>query len=263
MDVWSSERESQVPWDSLFRVGTSGWAYREWRSWWYPSKLPPREWLSFYAHHFPTVELNSTFYRLPPPALLHRWTASVPAGFTFAVKAPRSLTHLRPPLSDSALLREFCERISLLGAHLGPVLWQFPPSFAYDLEVLRRIVTALPGLFAHAFEFRHPSWNATTVEELLRGAGIALVWSSSLRYPLFRNQTASFLYLRFHGLHGGYAHHYTDQELQPWVEEVAQALHRGDEVYAYFNNTAGSAPRDALLLRSLVERRCSAPSRSR
>ncbi|GBD07357.1 hypothetical protein HRbin21_01175 [bacterium HR21] len=263
MQAPSPERGSQGCRDPLFRVGTSGWAYREWRSWWYPEKLAQREWLRFYAQHFCTVELNSTFYRLPPPEVFRRWAASVPAEFCFAVKAPRALTHARPPLSDEPLLHEFFERVSLLGAQGRVLLWQFPPSFPCDLDTLRRVVAALPRLFEHAFELRHPSWDIPAVWELLQDAGIALVWSSSLRYPLFRVQTAPFLYLRFHGLRGGYTHRYTEHELLPWAEQVASALRQGCRVYAYFNNTAGSAPRDAQMFHMLVERLREAPSRSR
>ncbi len=257
------ERGSRDNRDPLFRVGTSGWAYREWRSTWYPHGLPQREWLRFYAAHFSTVELNSTFYRLPSPEQLQRWAAQVPVDFCFAVKAPRALTHRRPPLSDPTLLHEFLHRIALLGERLGPLLWQFPPGFSYDAEALRTIVELLPRSFAHAVELRHTSWSDPAVWELLAGRGIALVWSSSLRYPSFQVQTAPFLYLRFHGLEGGYGHHYTASELQPWAERIAEALKSGYAVYAFFNNTAGTAPRDALTLRALVEELSHAPSRRR
>ncbi|MCS6966206.1 MAG: DUF72 domain-containing protein [Candidatus Kapabacteria bacterium] len=239
----------------LYYVGTSGWAYREWRSRWYPRKLPTREWLRFYAQHFPTVELNSTFYRLPPPERFQFWKHSVPKTFRFAVKAPRLITHGRQLHADGELLHTFMQAISLLGAQLGPVLWQFPPQYACAIELLRAFLPMLPPTVEHAFEFRHPSWDNSEVWHLLRSAGIALVWSSSLRYPCFRNQTAPFLYVRFHGLKGGYAHQYTDDELQPWAELLADAIRRGCRAYVYFNNTAGTAPQDALHFRELLEAR--------
>ncbi len=236
----------------LLAVGTSGWAYREWRSWWYPRSLPTREWLRFYAEHFTTVELNSTFYRLPPPERFRHWAQNVPAGFRFAVKAPRGITHERLLQADPEAVHTFIASTSALGEHLGPLLWQIPPRLARDIQRLSRFLSLLPAELEHAMEFRHPSWGSADVWELLQTHGVAVVWSSSARYPCFLVQTAPFLYIRFHGLAGGYAHRYTDAELAPWVERTVDALHRGQRVYAYFNNTAGSAPLDAQRFQELV-----------
>lgn len=238
----------------LYRIGTSGWAYPEWRQLgWYPPRLPPRQWLSFYAQRFPTVEVNSTFYRLHPPERFQQWAQSVPDTFCFAIKAPRALTH-QQGRDPTQVLHAFLSSISALGQRLGPLLWQFPPRFSCDLAYLEAFLRTLPPAIEHAVEFRHPSWENPAVEDLLRAAAVALVWSSSLRYPRFRVRTAPFLYLRFHGLEGGYAHRYTDAELQPWAELVAESLRSGYRVYAYFNNTAGTAPYDAQRFQELVEK---------
>lgn len=239
----------------LYFIGTSGWAYREWRHHWYPSSLPPRAWLSFYAEHFPTVEVNSTFYTLPPSERFQTWARSVPPTFRFAIKAPRSFTHEHQLQIEEATFQRFRNAISGLGARLGPILWQLPPHFPCDTHRLRRFLAIVCGNgLEHAIEFRHPSWDIPEVWELLQSSNVAIVWSSSLRYPSFRLRTAPFLYVRFHGLQGGYAHRYTEQELYPWAESTAEFLRQGYRMYAYFNNTAGTAPYDALRFRELVER---------
>jgi len=233
-------------------VGTSGWSYREWRGTWYPPELPRSRWLPFYAERFATVELNSSFYRLPRPEQLQRWAADVQEEFLFAVKAPRQITHEQRLQHCDELVREFLQRITLLGKRLGPILWQLPPNLLWHPGVLEQFLALLPESLRYAVEFRHPSWDRPEVWELLRSRGIATVWSSSLRYPLFLQATADFLYLRFHGLHGGFAHRYTREELLPWVERVCTALRQGMSVYAYFNNTAGGAAEDAAHFRTLV-----------
>lgn len=240
--------------DFSLYIGTSGWAYREWRGRWYPPSLPSSRWLAFYAEHFRSVELNSTFYALPPLERFRRWAQVVDAPFRFAVKALRTLTHEYRLRHTPVLLADFLQRLSALGSRLGPILWQLPPHLAYDAELLRDFLSKLPPMAGHAIEFRHPSWDLPLTWELLHQHGVALVWSSSLRYLHFPLRTAPFLYLRFHGLEGGYAHRYTEQELLPWAERVAEALREGCWVYAYFNNTAGGAPEDALRFRELIER---------
>ncbi|MEN3027387.1 MAG: DUF72 domain-containing protein [Chlorobiota bacterium] len=238
---------------SSLLVGTSGWAYREWRSWWYPKSLPRRRWLEFYAQHFGTVELNSTFYALPPPQRFQEWARSVPEQFCFAVKAPRTLTHQPTAQDGSADLSRLIEGIAALGTRRGPILWQFPPRHTCDLVWLRSFLQALPSEVEHAVEFRHPSWNTPQVWELLQQHRVAIVWSDSLRFPSFLTVTAPFVYVRFHGLEGGYAHRYSDAELQPWAARLAETLSAGLRVYVYFNNTASTAPRDALRLQELIQ----------
>ncbi len=240
--------------ESSLYIGTSGWAYREWHGRWYPRSLPRRAWLSFYAEHFQSLELNTTFYALPPPERFRQWAQTVGASFRFAVKAPRALTHERPLQYASPVLDAFLRSIGVLGVQLGPILWQLPPQLSCDLERLREFLSALPPMAGHAIEFRHPSWDTPATWELLCQHGVAVVWSSSRRYPCFCRRTAPFLYLRFHGLEGGYAHRYTEPELSPWAERVAEALQEGYPVYAYFNNTAGTAPEDALRFRELIGR---------
>ncbi len=217
-------------------VGTSGWSYRDWVGPFYPPNLPTREWLAFYSSHFRTVELNVTFYRLPFESMLRAWNQRAPDGFRFAVKGWRRITHVLRLDSVDEPLRVFGERIRLLADHLGPVLWQLPPSLRYDPERLDRFAQQLPREWRHAIEFRHASWLCADTYDLLRRHGLALVLVSSLRMPMVTEVTAPFVYLRFHGLEGGYAHDYTLAELRPWAEFARQQLAEGHDVFAYFNN---------------------------
>ena len=129
---------------SRIRIGTSGYQYRHWRGVLYPQGLAQRRWLERYAELFDTVELNATFYRLPSPEAVDRWRDAAPAGFTFAVKGSRYLTHMKRLLDAGQGLRRFYGPIARLGPKLGPVLWQLPPHLAPDLPRLDRFLARLP-----------------------------------------------------------------------------------------------------------------------
>jgi len=159
------------------RVGCSGWNYDHWRNGvLYPPRCPPREWLDYYARHFDTVEVNATFYRLPRRDAVANWVRTTPPGFVFAVKMSRYVTHIRRLRDPAAGVRRFYERIAPLvrSPKLGPVLWQLPGNFRRDDELLAEALALLPR-GRHCFEFRHESWFAPEVYELLRSAGAALV----------------------------------------------------------------------------------------
>jgi len=132
----------------VIRVGSSGWSYPSWRPGFYPARLPPAEFLSFYAARFDTVELNSTGYRLPAPAQVERWAAAVPAAFRFAPK----LVATTPERARLALAR-----VGLLGARLGPVRVVLPGP--RDDALLAALLEAA-GPAGLAFDFRHDSWTA-------------------------------------------------------------------------------------------------------
>ncbi len=159
------------------RIGCSGWSYRDWRGSFYPPGTPSSRWLSHYATVFDTVEINATFYRLPAKTTVHEWAEQVPAGFRFAVKGSRYLTHMRRLRDMKTGLARFWERIEPLreAGKLGPVLWQLPERFERDDEVLAGAVASLPAA-DHCFEFRHPSWFVPGVYALLEehGASLAL-----------------------------------------------------------------------------------------
>lgn len=234
------------------RVGTSGWSYDHWRGNFYPNGLPSSRWLDHYARTFDTVEINATFYRMPTERAVEHWRDAAPAGFTYAVKGSRYITHIRKLLEPEDEVGRFMDRMKPLGDHFGPLLWQLPPTMHLDLPRLDRFISALPRDRRHAIEFRHESWLADEVFELLERRDIALVQACGERLRTEFRATAGFVYARFHGskkYHGAYS----PQRLEPWASFFAEQLSAGRDCYAYFNNDAGGhAPVDALkLLRML------------
>ncbi len=228
------------------RVGTSGYFYRGWKGVFYPEDLPLSRYFEHYQRVFDTVELNASFYRFPTPGAVRRWYREAGAGFLYAVKVHREITHLRK-FADPARVRDFYEAVSGLGEKLGPVLFQLPPRFAYRPEHLERVLAVLDPDFKNAIEFRHPSWWREEVYAALRAAGVAFVAVSAPGLPEERVATA-FVYLRFHGRSAWYRYDYSREELAPWADFA-----RGREAYAYFNNTdAGHAPANALTFRELL-----------
>jgi uncharacterized protein YecE (DUF72 family) len=225
--------------------------YRHWRGVLYPEGLPQRAWLDRYAALFDTVEMNATFYRLPTPESVERWRETVPAGFTFAVKGSRYLTHLKRLLDAGEGLRRFFRPISRFGPKLGPVLWQLPPHLKPDVERLDRFLGRLPR-GRHAVEFRDPDWYSEETCAVLARHGAAFCEHDLIaRDPPRR--TGGFRYVRFHGTTGRYAGRYGAAGLRRHALDYLASAARGEDVFVYFNNDLGGhAVRDALDLLALV-----------
>ncbi|WP_240031445.1 DUF72 domain-containing protein [Guyparkeria sp. SCN-R1] len=237
-------------------IGTSGWNYPHWREAFYPSGMPPADWLSFYARHFSSVEINATFYRLPSPETLGAWRDAVPPDFRFAVKASRYITHLKKLKDAQSIIATFFERIDRLGDRLGPILFQLPPRWHVNVERLSAFLDALPGGYRYAFEFRDPSWWNASVTDLLatHGAAFCLFDLDGETSPFI--ETADFVYLRWHGTDGPYRGGYSDAQLRSLAQRFQGALDDGRDVYAYFDNDAeAQAPRDAARLRAILSTR--------
>lgn len=234
-------------------VGTSGWSYDDWVGRFYPAEVPRSRWFEHYLTRFPTVEINATFYRLPSEAAVRRWHDAAPDRFRFAIKGSRFITHVRRLRDCRAEVDRFTERAMGLKAFLGPVLWQLPPALEPDVDALDRFTSLLPGGVRHAIEFRHPSWLVDEAFDVLRAHGIAHVSVSSSRMPRDLTVTAGFVYVRLHGLEGGYAHDYSRAELRPWAEFLREVNDRGLDGYAYFNNDAAArAPENARELTAML-----------
>jgi uncharacterized protein YecE (DUF72 family) len=235
------------------RIGCSGWNYDDWRGTFYPERAPKRRWLELYAERFDTVEVNTTFYRLPNREAVAAWVRDTPDSFLFAVKASRYLTHIRRLRDLGQGIERYYERIEPLieAARLGPVLWQLPPNFHRDDERLGAWLAALPA-GRHTIEFRHPSWFAAPVMERLRERGVALTLGDHPERPFQTHEaTADWRFIRFHYGARGRNGNYSASELQTWARRIAQWSRR-EEVFAYFNNDwRGFAPANA---RSLARR---------
>jgi uncharacterized protein YecE (DUF72 family) len=232
-------------------IGTSGWQYDDWRGSFYPDHLPQRAWLEFYAERFGTVEVNNSFYRLPERTTFERWRTQTPAGFVFAVKASRFITHLKRLRDPEDPVKLLWERAEGSGDRLGPVLFQLPPRFPVDAERLRRLLEVLPATMRPAFEFRDPSWYTDDVFRLLDGAGAAVVWPDRPGVRPTLPVTGGWLYVRFHqGTTTGPG--YRRDKLRRWASRIAAA--DASEAFIYFNNDqTGAAIRDARTMIELLE----------
>ncbi len=237
-------------------IGTSGWSYAHWRGRLYPPGLRRGAWLAHYARHFPTVEINATFYRLPTPQLVEKWAGAVPEGFLFAVKASRIITHMKRLRDVAAPLGEFLAALSPLGSRLGPVLFQLPPGFGPDLARLAAFLALLPEGGEWALEFRHPGWHDEKVRALLAARGVAMVGWDMAGTSHAPAPTARFAYLRFHGTRPRYGGHYGAEGLAPWAARIRRWQEAGHDVFAYFNNDReGAALDDARTLAALLDRK--------
>jgi len=233
------------------RVGCSGWNYDDWRGRLYPEGLGKQRWLARYAEQFDTVEVNSTFYRLASRDAVARWVEDTPEDFVFAVKASRYLTHVRRLRDIGQGVVRYYERIEPLveSGKLGPVVWQLPPNFQRDDELLAGALAELPP-GRHCFEFRHESWFKPAVYDLLGEHGVALVIGDHPRWPFQqRKLTSDWTLIRLHHGHRGRRGNYSRAELETWARRIAAWRSRAD-VYVYLNNDwEGFAVENARLLR--------------
>jgi uncharacterized protein YecE (DUF72 family) len=234
-------------------IGTSGYVYRHWRQGvFYPTGLPAREELGYYASHFRTVELNNPFYRLPTPEMFQRWRDNTPSDFQFAVKASRYITHIKRLRDVGDELALFQARADHLGPKLGPVLFQLPPTQQLELARLGDFLKLLSKDRRWVIEFRHPSWHTSAVYQLLTDHSVALCIPVGGALDPDRVTTAAFTYIRMHrGKQPGGG--FTGQELKAWAAQVGALSSAGKEAYIYFNNDwGGYAIRDAVMLGELL-----------
>jgi uncharacterized protein YecE (DUF72 family) len=237
----------------MLRIGTSGWQYRDWRGRFYPRGVPAKRWLEHYAARFATVEVNNTFYRLPPAATFAQWSARVPADFTIAVKASRYLTHYKRLREPSEPVGRLLAHARPLGRHLGPVLVQLPPDLPVALDDLDATLQAFGTAVRVAVEPRHESWFTAELVELLRDHDAALCLADRGSRPITPMwRTARWCYVRFHSGLASPHPCYGAQSLSHWVQRLHDLYSEGPgrevDGYVYFNNdTLGCAVRDAIV----------------
>ncbi len=263
----------------MIRVGISGWRYAPWRGVFYPEGLPQRRELEFAARHFPTVEINGSFYSLQRPEYYQDWYEATPPGFVYAVKGSRYITHmLRLKNVDRPLANFYASGIFNLRDKLGPFLWQFPPMFRFDAERLEQFFSQLPRTtqqalalarrrdarlkgrsrlaidasrkLRHAVEIRHPSFECDEFVSLLRRHDVGLVVADTAgKWPKMLDVTSDFVYVRLHGDVKIYTSGYTKRALSDWARRIRQWDRAGNDVYVYFDNDVKvKAPYDALNL---------------
>jgi uncharacterized protein YecE (DUF72 family) len=223
-----------------WRIGCSGFHYKDWKGKFYPEKLPQTKWFEFYAKHFNTLELNVTFYRFPRVEYLQNWYKKSLDGFDFTVKAPRLITHYKRFKDCERLLGDFysCIREGLK-EKLGAVLFQLPPQLAYDEETLALIIDSMDTSFTNVVEFRHESWWKQKVYDALAKKHICFCGESYPKLPTDAIVNTGTAYYRFHGVPRLYKSSYRHAAL----EEVANAIagSNASKAYVLFNNTWGMA----------------------
>ena len=222
-------------------VGTSGYTYPHWKNVFYPPDVPQPRWLEFYAQHFPIVELNVTFYRLPKKETFQNWRTRTPKEFKFVIKGSRFITHIKKLRDCKKPLQLFCEHAQGLKNKLLCVLWQLPPSSKYDYQRLSRFIKLLtqyaPSL-SQSFEFRDASWFNESTYELLQENKINLCIADSPSFPCYPVVTNNLLYLRFHGGKTLYGSEYSREELHHWAQRAKDLSKKIKLLLAFFNNDA-------------------------
>jgi uncharacterized protein YecE (DUF72 family) len=259
------------------RIGISGWTYPPWRGVFYPKGLRQKDELEYVADRLSSIEINGSFYSLQRPESYLGWRDRTPDGFVFAVKGGRFITHMKKLADVEAPLANFFASGPLaLGAKLGPVLWQLPPTLGYDaarleqfFELLPRTTSAAAKLAAghdarvdgrawletdsdrpirHTLEVRHASFLTPAFLDLLRAHDIAVVVADTAgKWPLLKEVTADFAYVRLHGDSELYASGYSAKALDEWAQLVRGWAEGGADAYVYFDNDMKvRAPFDAL-----------------
>lgn len=237
-----------------YHIGTSGWHYPHWQGRFYPPTVARAAWLHYYAQHFATVEINASFYRLPSRAAARAWKNATPAGFTFAIKASRYITHMKKLRAPRTSLRAFLAVTQALGTKCGPLLFQLPPRWRCNPERLEAFLRALPKNRECVFELRDPSWHNPQVYALLRRHNAAFCQYELGGFVSPHVITADFTYIRLHGPSASaYGGCYSDNALKKWAARI-RGWKKLRRVYVYFDNDeAGYAARNALSLRTLLE----------
>ena len=235
------------------RVGTSGFSYDHWRGPLYPPELAKSRWLEYYGTQFDTLELNNPFYGLPKKDTFEGWAAETPPAFLFAVKASRYITHVKRLLHVEDSLSRMLANYHGLGDKLGPILFQFPPTWDRDLERLGRFLEDVPDNLACAFEFRHKSWFKAETYGLLRAHNAALCIADSPTYPKALELTAPFTFVRMHGGSMLCDSEYSEDELEVWAKRIRRIAEGDIDVFVYFNNDAhGHAVANARRIKLLL-----------
>jgi len=246
-------------------IGTSGWNYKHWMNGkFYPRSCPQSEWLAFYSGHFSTVEINNSFYRLPAPETFAAWARKTPAGFIFAVKVSRFITHIKRLKDSKDSVKLFLAHSSRLEKKLGPLLFQLPPQMKIDMDRLKGLIRALSRrrTLKIALEFRHESWFTEEVYDAVDKAGWTVCLADWLDAGREIPVVGPFAYIRRHGRTARYASCYSDAQLKEDARFATKMAQQGRDVYIYFNNDARAhAIRNAKTLIAMIDSKYLAQAR--
>lgn len=235
-------------------IGTSGYNYKHWRGRFYPEDLSAKDWLPYYSKYFNSVEINATFYGHFKRNVFENWSKITPRNFSFVLKGPRFITHVKRLKDAKESLNYFLDETVGLENKLSCVLWQFPPSFHKNEETLERIAnffSILPKL-EYAVEVRNKSWFEDDFFTLLDKNKIGFVINDSARFPWIDKITGRLVYIRFHGPGRLYASDYSQKQLSSWATKIRD-YQKNRNVFCFFNNDGFAyAIKNAKELKKLV-----------
>lgn len=215
-------------------VGTSGFAYKEWKGPFYPEETKDRDMLTLYSERLPSVEINYTFRRLPSESTIEKWKTDTSDDFRFTLKASQRITHFKRLKDVQEDVDEFVRRARGLGEKLGTILFQLPPNMAFEANRLEEFLSKLPPVTRYAMEYRHESWNDPEVDRLLQSASVARCGAETEDAAVDQVPvTAHHVYLRLRKLE------YADDELTVWSQKISKTLDAGHDVYCYFKHEGG------------------------
>jgi len=230
-------------------VGTMGWSYNFWKGNFYPEKLASKEFLAYYAKQFDTVEVDSTFYRIPRKQSVIDWKEQTPSGFLFSLKFPQVITHIKMLENCQDETQVFLEHVSLLEEKLGPLLLQFPLMFGNEhFTLLRDFLKTLPKEHRYVVEVRNKKLLNDGLYSLLRDRNVALAWVDSPFMPPIDEVTSDFIYIRWEGnrrrIKGTLGRTEADMatQIKPWAERIKQLLDQQIEVFGYFSKYYSGNP---------------------
>lgn len=225
-----------------WRLGTMGFGYSEWTNVFYPRGMKAGEYLGWYAQHFDTVELDTTFHAAPTADRVRHWASLTPSGFRFTAKAPRAVTHDAPLETTAATMLAFLDALRNFGDKLGVVLLQFPPTFAANrFGALDEFLGKMPTDLRYAVEFRHPSWRVSQrTVEMLRHHRVAWASVDYVGEKAEIRPTTDFIYVRWIGEHARFPdmnHEQLDmtERLEWWKARIAE-VPGVETVWGFFNN---------------------------
>lgn len=232
-----------------YRVGCSGWSYKDWIGPFYPKETPSYDLLKYYSTVFDTVEVDSSFYRTPTANMVASWNKSTPEGFTFAAKLPKIITHVKKLEGLEELLARFNRVLKGLGTKLGPIVAQMPPSFKFEkhFKSLTAFLSQLEPGQQYSVEFRNKSWFRPEVYRALSAANVSMCWSVNQYLTTPQEVTAQFLYVRFVGDRSISEFHTMQRDrsqiLSDWHGAIEEAGDSVKELFIFFNNHfAGFGP---------------------
>ena len=233
------------------RIGTSGFQYDHWKTVFYPDDIPKKRWFEYYARCFDTVEINTSFYRLPRAETFDAWREQAPPGFLYTLKFSRYASHIKRLKEPRGPIALFVGRAARLKKQIGPILVQLPPRWRVNTRRLAAFLEFAPRQYRWTIEFRDSSWLCEEVFALLEEHAAALCMHDIIEnHP--ERITTDWVYLRFHGDH--YTGSYSAQFLRAQALRVREYLSQGLDVYVYFNNDAHAhAVHNALELKDYVQ----------